>query len=481
MSFFSDLGDSIGNSLGDLFNGNFQSSLDDSLKPMENSLPFGWGDKLQNNILSPVENFVSNDWQFGIDQWHKLGHELADDPTRLLTGFDPISTGISNGIWGTDNKPLTNQFGPTQSTYDYAAGRGTNTEDAAYTAAAAKMVGAYYAAPAIFGAGASAYDAAFPTEAAGSAGSSALSDAAGVTAGGGTGSSATAWDAGQIPGWTGASAVAGNATSGAAFGAGNAEDNGTNPWTGALKGGLTGGIGSGLDYAGYAGIDNPYLKSALNGGVSGGVRAGMSDPSQTGYGALVGMLGGLANKGASAIGNYFSSSPTTGGSSGSGLGGVNWGNLATGLGNLYMTNKNNQGIQSQINSLNGLYAPNSAYATQMQQALDRQDAAGGRRSQYGTRAVELQAQLANAASRNAPTLANLYAQQRQNRFTQYAGLLSAAQKSGLGNMFSGGSQAPAVSPQINAGSFSYDQPQTAADQYLTGLGSGPDYSSYGGY
>jgi hypothetical protein len=212
-----------------------------------------------------------------------------------------------------------------------------------------------------------------------------------------------------------------------------------------LTGGIRSGLGSNLDYSGSVGINDPLYKAGINGAINGGVRAGMADTSNTGYGALVGALGGLAGQAGSAVGNYFSATPSDTGGAGNG-GTTNWGNLATGVGNYVMARHNDQGIQSQINSLKDLYSPNSAYAQQMAQTLQRQDAASGRGSQYGTRAVELQARLADAATRNAPTLANLYAQQRSNRFNQYAGLLATGRNAGLGNMFQ---QQPAPVMQNN--------------------------------
>jgi hypothetical protein len=61
----------------------------------------------------------------------------------------------------------------------------------------------------------------------------------------------------------------------------------------------------------------------------------------------------------------------------------------------------NNGIQDQqIATLNSMYGQDSPYAQAMRQQLDRKDAAAGRRSQYGSREVELQAKLAELDSRN---------------------------------------------------------------------------------
>lgn len=481
MSWFSN----IGNFISDGFNagtsafddglrGNTNESLSDLWGPVSNSLPAGWGDEVQNNVLNPVSNFIDDQYDAFGSHLKDIGNGIKADPVRFLTaGIDPLSTGLYNAVTGSHDKPLTDQWGGmTKDEWQNAANRGVNTENAGYMSTLAHMVAAYYGGQALAGLGGLAYTAAYgggagsAVDAAGGAGgmgSSALDVQAEMAAPAGvagSGSSAAGWASQGLDAMGGATAAGANASAGAARGAGvgvaNAEDNGTNPWTAGFQGALTGGIGSGMDLAGYAGVDNPYLKSGINGGINGGLRAGMQDPSQTGYGALVGSLQGLVGKGANALGSYLTQ-PTSGDAGSSGT--TNWGNLATGLGNLYLSSRNNAGIQGQINGLQSLYAPNSPYAQQMQQSLDRQDAAGGRRSQYGTRAVELQAQLANAASRNAPTLANLYAQQRQNRFSQYAGLLGTARNSGvfngLGGMFQQGGGAGPAPSTVQAGPSDY--------------------------
>lgn len=71
--------------------------------------------------------------------------------------------------------------------------------------------------------------------------------------------------------------------------------------------------------------------------------------------------------------------------------------------------------KGQINNLQQLFAPNSAYAQEMRQQLERRDAAAGRRSQYGNREVELQAKLATLAAAQAPQIQKLYDQRNANR------------------------------------------------------------------
>lgn len=74
----------------------------------------------------------------------------------------------------------------------------------------------------------------------------------------------------------------------------------------------------------------------------------------------------------------------------------------------------NAAIQGQISQLSNMYGPNSPYAQQLRQTLERKDAAAGRRSQYGPREVQLQAALADRATQAAQTIGGL-AQQSQTQ------------------------------------------------------------------
>jgi len=127
-------------------------------------------------------------------------------------------------------------------------------------------------------------------------------------------------------------------------------------------------------------------------------------------GAMVGgkALGGLASSNA----GKGTGSDSSAGSQNNG-GGTDWGKLAGTLYQGYQANRqagqlannaqqNQQALQAQMSGLQNMYAPDSPYAKQLAQQLARQDAKAGRNSQYGTRAVELQARLAALA----PTVAN---------------------------------------------------------------------------
>jgi hypothetical protein len=56
---------------------------------------------------------------------------IGKDPTRLLTGIDPVSTGLWNKIKGTDDKALVNLYGsPTKDTFRHAEEKGIDTTGA---------------------------------------------------------------------------------------------------------------------------------------------------------------------------------------------------------------------------------------------------------------------------------------------------------------------------------------------------------------
>jgi hypothetical protein len=68
------------------------------------------------------------------------------------------------------------------------------------------------------------------------------------------------------------------------------------------------------------------------------------------------------------------------------------------LGQLYNSNQQSKLYGGTMDTINNLYSPDSPYAQQMRQAMERKDAASGRRSQYGTRETQLAAALTQARS-----------------------------------------------------------------------------------
>ena len=151
--------------------------------------------------------------------------------------------------------------------------------------------------------------------------------------------------------------------------------------------------------------------------------------SNVGYGVAgpVGsMVGGML--GSSAAG--MTGGPAKGSTSGGSMtgGGSGWEQGLTTLANLYggyqgiknanqlqdNANASNAALQGQMSSLAGMYAPDSPYAKQLAQQLARKDAASGRNSQYGNRAVELQARLAALAPTVSNSMASLGGQMNTN-------------------------------------------------------------------
>lgn len=121
-----------------------------------------------------------------------------------------------------------------------------------------------------------------------------------------------------------------------------------------------------------------------------------------------------------------------------------------GLGGIYdyqAKNKMAEDLMSRYNqektALDQYYAAGSPEAKAMEEQMARQDAAAGRRSQYGTRATNLAAQLAqtraNYRAQMAPGLNQLYSQAGQLRASAPAGLFGGASQAltgyGLSSLF----------------------------------------------
>lgn len=154
-----------------------------------------------------------------------------------------------------------------------------------------------------------------------------------------------------------------------------------------------------------------------------------------------GRLGAMAGNYASQVGVDGASASAPRGDAGS-RGGMDAGQLMAGLGNLYLNNKAARGAEGNVQSLSSMFGPKSAYAQQLRQQLERRDAAGGRRSQYGPREVELQAKLAQMAAQYGPNISqsNMNAQQvaNQRRQQNLSSLYAMARESGLMDQFSNG-------------------------------------------
>lgn len=123
-----------------------------------------------------------------------------------------------------------------------------------------------------------------------------------------------------------------------------------------------------------------------------------------------------------------------------GSGTPRFGDMAGSLAGLWSAYQQKKRLSDLRGGLQDMFSPNSAYAQQMGQALDRRDAAAGRRSQYGPRQVELQARLAEMNSRNAPTIQNLIGGETASRNQMLNNGLRLGQQFGLGSTLQGYAQ-----------------------------------------
>jgi hypothetical protein len=154
----------------------------------------------------------------------------------------------------------------------------------------------------------------------------------------------------------------------------------------------------------------------------------------SGWGAdtlsAMGMGGSGGTSAAGSAGSLWNSVPDylkyLGGNAIKNTGGNLLSQLIAGGTNAYMGNKQAGNYQSVIDEINRLYSPDSAYAKQMKQALDRKDAAAGRNSQYGSREVELAAALTNSKAQalTSSGYGNLLGQRGINQNVPWNGFLS---------------------------------------------------------
>jgi hypothetical protein len=91
-------------------------------------------------------------------------------------------------------------------------------------------------------------------------------------------------------------------------------------------------------------------------------------------------------------------------------------------------------MNGQMASIDKLYAPGSPEHEQMKQEMERKDAAAGRNSQYGTRAVDLAARVTTEKARQKAIMANAMQGNFKDAFAMdnnaYAGLFANIAKGG---------------------------------------------------
>jgi hypothetical protein len=105
---------------------------------------------------------------------------------------------------------------------------------------------------------------------------------------------------------------------------------------------------------------------------------------------------------ASPVSDFIAAFAPSGGPSNGGNSLGNYGDLAASLFGMYNANKQRKQLREQQSQLQSLFSPNSPYAQQMRQRVERKDAAAGRRSQYGPREAQLAAMLAERQAATMP-------------------------------------------------------------------------------
>lgn len=161
--------------------------------------------------------------------------------------------------------------------------------------------------------------------------------------------------------------------------------------------------------------------------------------------------------------------------------GMGWESALPGLAGMYAGYQGMKDSGNMLGSLQSLYSQDSPYAQALRKQLQRQDAQGGRRSQYGPREVELQAKLAQMASNQIPAMNQLQQRQNINRAIMMQQGLGAFNKMGgirgLKDLISsgwGGSYDTAASDLLGSKDFSLGsllQPSTwdASPDWMNGL------------
>lgn len=183
-----------------------------------------------------------------------------------------------------------------------------------------------------------------------------------------------------------------------------------------------GALGAGMLGSGFSGAAGAGGLDALAGAdIAGGLV-----PEFGSSAAYTAGLGGTSAAGAAPWDSFLKTINSPVGRVATRAGGNLLNQLIAGGGNAYMGNKQAGQYEDVINQINQLYAPDSPYAKMMEQSMARKDAAAGRNSQYGDRAVQLAAALTQAKSNTltSPGYGNLLAQRGTNQNIPINGLLA---------------------------------------------------------
>jgi hypothetical protein len=375
-----------------------------------------------NNILDPMGGAID---QFGLEDWGMNGlHEdvgewmddlgdtneyLARNRTRNVfsenglkrdaqTGFSgwggsPIGTTFTNKVWSQEDRPMWDMYGNfTPDDYAYAQSKGQDTSAKEGLHSIGGGIGKGFINAATFGLGSTALDGLNAYGYGDNAGAEdilkkagknyaatyLMSDYANVDAG-----DYSPYVNGAIKGTVGTAAAGGNSSDIA---------------KGALQGAGQGGVKSMFDTMPDEGTmggtmtDEEGENSATLGGQITPIQSdanvqraqAMSAPSN----------GGFSNT----VNSYINS--IMGGDTGKTLGSL--ADFGSSMYGLYNARKQRNALRQQQANLQQMFGPESPYAQQMRQRLERKDAAGGRRSQYGPREAQLAALLADRQAQTFP-------------------------------------------------------------------------------
>lgn len=346
----------------------------------------GWLKKLHGFESSFTKNFVKDIWK---------------KPTRLLTGIDPFSTKLWNGVLGRDDEAMVGMFGsPGEQYYRRAEADGIDTSAARQFHTVADAVAGFFGAQGL---------------------GNVLGGAAGGGAGAGGSASSGGLGAGAVGGGAGAGTVGagGSAASGiGAVGANGMQQvivQGSLPAAGSGLGGLAGGLGA----------------------VAGGLGSLGSSTAPPESGEFGGEGGNESTSGANGQTSYWDTAKDWADTY------QKYSGLITGVGDMMKSNQNAKYWKSELEYLKNMYAPNSPEALLMKKQMEAKDAATGRRSQYGQREIELAARLAQARAgiMTSQGYGNMAGQYRQNATNNMNGLASLDWGSiitGLAGLFGGG-------------------------------------------
>lgn len=197
-------------------------------------------------------------------------------------------------------------------------------------------------------------------------------------------------------------------------------------FSGGIGEGANGGLGSSLG-SGFNGID-------VNGAIDAGTASGSS-----GLGGIYNQLKGLYK---GPIGQTYRGAST--------------------LYDLYAAHQKAANAQNMMNAITNNFSQNGAYSQGLQRQLAAKDAAAGRNSQYGQRAVDLQQALAsgNAQAMMSPAYQGLNSTYNTNK---YGGLTSLSKLFGMGTNIAG------AAPQIAAAAPAVGNAVSSAGDWLGSL------------